>query len=151
MLSLLSTFPPPPHTSASYSIPEIVKFQTMIHQAHSECLRLQRKAAPMSLLRASGPQFRVVASLEHRTGFHHWSLVICWNNNLWAVINPPLTCRITEAGGMSVFFMEICFKYFRIDLKQHIEQLTVLSIRKSFSFAPFIWYFTYAFFFLFIK
>lgn len=102
MLSLFSH--PTEYSFASYSIPAIVKSQTMIHEVCSECLRLQRKAAPMSHLCASGPQFSIVASLKHRTGFHPWSLVICWNNNAWDVINPLLMCRIIEAGDMSVFF-----------------------------------------------
>lgn len=78
MLSLYAH--PTQYSFASYSITTIVKFQTMIHQVNSECLGLHRKAAAMSHLCAFSPQFSSVA-LECRTGFHPWSLVICWNNN----------------------------------------------------------------------
>lgn len=77
MLSLLTH--PTQYSFASYSI-TIVKFQTMIHQVHSECLGLHRKAAAMSHLSAFSPQFSIVA-LECRTGFHPRFLVIFWNNN----------------------------------------------------------------------
>lgn len=104
-INSISSLSPLQYSSAFYSIPAIAKFQMMIHQIHSECLRLQRKATPMSHLYAFGPLFIDVASLENRTGFHPWSLVIRWNNSLWAVINPLLEGRITEVGGRSVFFL----------------------------------------------
>lgn len=74
---MLSLYTRPTQCSfASYPITTIVKFQTMIHQVHSECLGLHRKAAAMSHPYAFSPQFSIVA-LGGRTGFCHWSLVIC--------------------------------------------------------------------------
>lgn len=56
----------------------------MIHQVCSECLRLQRKAAPMSHLHAFGPQFSTVASLEYRTGFFIFGdLLVITKADLW--------------------------------------------------------------------
>lgn len=78
MLSLFTH--PPQYSFASYSITTVVKFQTMIRQVRSECLRLHTNAAAMSHLWAFSPQFSIVA-LECRTGFHPWSLVIYCNNN----------------------------------------------------------------------